>query len=170
MWLKLFLQCQSVAEVKSLYRKLAKQHHPDHGGDTKTMQDINAAYHQALAGRHGETTTDTEGKDHTYHYNQTVEQAIMDKIAELLALRMNNVEIELIGFWIWLHGDTKPHREQLKAAGCEWHSRRTMWYWRQVRSTWSNKSFDQLRAMYGSRTFAHTDQAQDATGLTGTAH
>lgn len=26
------------------YRTLAKQHHPDHGGDTKTMQQVNAAY------------------------------------------------------------------------------------------------------------------------------
>jgi len=167
MWLNLFLRCESVAEIKSLYRKLAKEHHPDHGGDNRTMQEINDAYHLALEKRNGETTTDTEGKEHTYHYGYTVEQAIMDKIAELLALRMPNVEIELIGWWIWVHGDTKPHRELLKAAGCEWHSKRTMWYWRQVRGTWSNKSFDQLRAAYGSRVFTQTDEAQQATGLAG---
>lgn len=31
-------------EIKRAYRKLASQHHPDRGGDTKTFQDIQAAY------------------------------------------------------------------------------------------------------------------------------
>jgi DnaJ-class molecular chaperone len=31
-------------EIKRAYRKLASQHHPDRGGDTKTFQEIQAAY------------------------------------------------------------------------------------------------------------------------------
>jgi DnaJ-class molecular chaperone len=31
-------------EIKRAYRKLAAQHHPDRGGDTKKFQDIQAAY------------------------------------------------------------------------------------------------------------------------------
>lgn len=31
-------------EIKRAYRKLAAQHHPDRGGDTKTFQEIQAAY------------------------------------------------------------------------------------------------------------------------------
>jgi curved DNA-binding protein len=31
-------------EIKKAYRKLASQHHPDRGGDTKTFQEIQAAY------------------------------------------------------------------------------------------------------------------------------
>jgi DnaJ-class molecular chaperone len=31
-------------EIKRAYRKLASQHHPDRGGDTKKFQDIQAAY------------------------------------------------------------------------------------------------------------------------------
>jgi DnaJ-class molecular chaperone len=40
-----FSKCSTVEEVKSLYRTLAKQHHPDLGGDTATMQEINSQYH-----------------------------------------------------------------------------------------------------------------------------
>lgn len=34
----------SLNEVKSAYRKLAMQHHPDHGGSVERMREINAAY------------------------------------------------------------------------------------------------------------------------------
>ena len=32
------------AEIKSAYRKLAKQHHPDIGGDQQKFAEISAAY------------------------------------------------------------------------------------------------------------------------------
>ncbi|MBE9053744.1 J domain-containing protein [Nostocales cyanobacterium LEGE 11386] len=34
-------------EVREAYRKLARQHHPDHGGSADQMTQINAAYEQA---------------------------------------------------------------------------------------------------------------------------
>ena len=34
----------SADEIKKAYRKLASQHHPDKGGDTKKFQEIQAAY------------------------------------------------------------------------------------------------------------------------------
>ena len=44
-------------------------------------------------------------------------------------MKLKNVEIELIGTWLWIHGDTKPVKEQLKAHNCKWHSKRKCWYW-----------------------------------------
>ena len=34
----------SADEIKRAYRKLASQHHPDKGGDTKKFQEIEEAY------------------------------------------------------------------------------------------------------------------------------
>jgi len=34
----------SAEEIKRAYRRLASQHHPDRGGDTRTFQDIQSAY------------------------------------------------------------------------------------------------------------------------------
>lgn len=36
-------------EIKDTYRRLASQHHPDRGGDSKRMAEINDAYRKALA-------------------------------------------------------------------------------------------------------------------------
>lgn len=44
----------SKEQIKAAYRKLASQHHPDRGGDTKTFQDIQAAY---------DTLSDPDKKD-----------------------------------------------------------------------------------------------------------
>jgi hypothetical protein len=35
---------QNLDELKTLYRRLARKHHPDLGGATSTMQEINAEY------------------------------------------------------------------------------------------------------------------------------
>jgi DnaJ-class molecular chaperone len=34
----------SEAEIKTAYRRLASQHHPDKGGDTKKFQEVEEAY------------------------------------------------------------------------------------------------------------------------------
>ena len=34
--------------IDARYRELARQHHPDHGGNTETMARINAAYREAI--------------------------------------------------------------------------------------------------------------------------
>ena len=31
---------------------------------------------------------------------------------------------------VWVSGNTKPHREELKAAGAKWSGKRQAWYWR----------------------------------------
>jgi len=43
-----FKDCKNQDQVKQVYRALAKQFHPDHGGSTSLMQLLNAQYKQAL--------------------------------------------------------------------------------------------------------------------------
>ena len=52
--MKYFVNCKTLDELKREYRRLASIHHPDVGGDTATMQVINAEYdemHEVLRPR-----------------------------------------------------------------------------------------------------------------------
>lgn len=42
--MKYFTNCRTLDELKKEYRRLAMLNHPDHGGDTATMQAINSEY------------------------------------------------------------------------------------------------------------------------------
>jgi hypothetical protein len=140
----------SVEEIKLKYKKLAMQHHPDLGGDLETMKLLNNAYEASLKRCNGQTTKDGD-KEYTYKYNQEVEEALMNKIMELLSLNMNNVEIDLIGTWIWITGDTKTVKDKLKEAGCTWHSKRGCWYFKigKYYGRSSPESLEELALKYG---------------------
>ena len=161
-----FTNTHTVGQAKSLYRQLAKENHPDlHGTEaTEVMQQINDEYHDLLKSLDGSTSVGSDGKQHTYRYNRDVEQAIMDKIMELLALNLPDIEIELIGTWVWVSGDTKPVKDKLgkDGAGLRWHSKRERWYWHGAtyrRRYNKDASFSDLRRMYGSRSFEADDSA-----------
>lgn len=125
-----FSDLHTVADIKTAYRQLAMQHHPDRGGDTATMQAINAEYHEALQRCDGQTETGSDDRAHTYRYHEDAEQAIIDKIADLIAANVPAAaDVYLIGTWVWIIGDTKPIKETLKTLKCRWHAKRKCWYW-----------------------------------------
>ena len=41
-----FKQCRTLDEAKREFKRLALLHHPDRGGDTATMQEINRQYRE----------------------------------------------------------------------------------------------------------------------------
>lgn len=160
-----FSQCATVAEVKAEYRRLAMLHHPDRGGDTATMQAVNAAYHDALKRMDGQQTAGTDGKQHTYRYDQQRENEIAAALAKILAIKMQ-ATVALIGNWIWVTGDTKPVKEELKAVGCMWHAKRLAWYWRPEEQKYMhryNKNADlgDLAALYGYKIFNTSATAEN---------
>lgn len=159
-----FSKCESVADVKAEYRKLALRWHPDRpGGNTALMQEINAEYKMALAGKHGEETIDDNGVAHTYYYRENVEQAVMDKIAEVFRSNIlsDNVTLWLVGTWLWIEGDTKPHREILgygngKGLGFKWNQARQCWQWHlptKWRPQGSDEKTEEIFSRYGASQF-----------------
>lgn len=58
---KFFKNVETVEELYSQYKKLAMQYHPDHGGSTEDMQQINAEYDE-LKKRVGNTHKSATGE------------------------------------------------------------------------------------------------------------
>lgn len=51
-------------------------------------------------------------------------------LAQIVALKkIEGLHLDLMGSWIWISGDTKPVKEDLKALGCWWASKKKCWYW-----------------------------------------
>ncbi|WP_017299775.1 J domain-containing protein [Nodosilinea nodulosa] len=155
---KYFFGATTVEEIKARYRRLAMDLHPDRGGDAEAMKVLNREYHEALRRCHGTTAQKTAGggeEEHTYYYNEAVEQAVIDKLAELLGLSLPNIRVMLVGTWIWIDGETKPVRDSLKSHGLRWHNKRGKWYWHagSHRYRQSLGDFNELAAKYGYREF-----------------
>lgn len=112
-----FENCQTLEDAKALYKELVKKNHPDIGGDLRTMQEINAEYAKFQANtaytgaRKRQQEANAEGKKSAGDYQDlnAVSEALREKI--YFALNLAGVEIELMGLWIWLTGNTKEHKE-----------------------------------------------------------
>jgi len=77
-------------------------------------------------------------------------QKIEDQIA--IAKTLPGVKVELIGSWVWVSGNTKPVKDDLKAAEFKWNSKRKMWYYPTVKSRGNGAPIETIRAKYGSVT------------------
>ena len=66
------------------------------------------------------------------------------------------IEIELMGRWIWVSGETKPHKEKLKELNFKWCRKKGAWSWHRLEdSTISNGNYtlSEIREKYGSTTY-----------------
>ncbi len=141
-----FKDCRTIEEVKAMYKQLAKQFHPDCGGDNETMQVINSEYAfacaQVLEGDNL-TSEDTEEQIRmSEEYRAVIEQLI----------GLPGIIIEVVGQWIWVTGNTYPVRKQLKEIGLFYASKKIAWYYRseEYKTTGSKKTLDEIREKYGS--------------------
>ena len=112
-----FEKCNDPNELKAAYKKLALENHLDMGGDVRVMQEINAEYDRMFlllkAKQNTMANEDETGK--TRCTTETPEE--FRSVVEAL-LKLDGIEVELCGAWLWISGGTYPNREALKAFGC----------------------------------------------------
>lgn len=124
---KYFTDCKTMDELKAKYKELAIQNHPDNGGDTATMAKINAEYDAKVKELSKKTKVNARTKVEEKTKGMSDEdiaaaiaaefKATMDALAKM---NLDGVTIELIGSWLWVSGETKKIKDELKAAGFRW--------------------------------------------------
>lgn len=127
--------------TKAAYREACKKYHPDVNPVGEDMMKlVNQAY-DALQDHSGEI------KEQQTDYGDLLNDAL-NAVFGLCGL-----VIEICGAWVWITGNTREHKDVLKAAGFKWASKKKAWYFRpeEFRSrSKGEKSLDDIREKYGS--------------------
>lgn len=136
--------------IKIAYRQACSKYHPDRNpAGLEMMKLINAAYSSlsdVLNGAQFDKSVSKEYKEGLENYGQDINAALM-------AIINLGLQIEVCGSWVWVSGDTKPHKETLKVAGFKWAPKKRMWHFRPAdyksfnRGKWD---MDKIRSKHGS--------------------
>lgn len=146
--MKFFKNVTTIEMLKKEYRKLCKQHHPDKGGDHKQFVSMRDEYEKLFE----QLKTDKE-----------VHGAYADIIDGLMKY---DLDIEIIGTWVWVSGDTKPVKDQLKELGFKYSGNKKSWYWYEGEFKKRSKrkfSMEEIREMHGSQS-VKSKQTRKAIG------
>ena len=101
-----------------------------------------------------------KGEKYTKETSETMEEfkEVIDKI-----IHFKNVNIEIIGSWIWLTGDTRTYKEIIKELGFRWSKNKIAWYYHkdEFRKRSSKVlSLDDIREKFGSERVQTTRQLE----------
>lgn len=150
-----FIDCQTIEELKKTFKKLAMKNHPDLGGSTEVMQEINRQYEEMLR-RLANNKNLNETSDNFYDWTQ-------DKFAEVIQkiIHFTGMTIEVIGEWIWCTNSFQ-YKEQLKELGFWFAKSKKAWVFNGENKKLyrGHYSLNQLRDKFVTENIKTTEQAK----------
>jgi len=129
-----FENCVTPEEIKKMYLTLSKKFHPDLGGSTESMKNLNNQYDEIT-------------KNHNdFDFSIDIKPIIKKLVT------FDNITIEICGSWLWVSGSTFEIKEDLKKLGLKWSPKKKAWYLAGSRS-YNKKSYtmEDIRSMHGSK-------------------
>lgn len=141
-----FQNVSNLEDLKKEYKKLAKVYHPDLGGNEEIMKKLNNDYDSLFNLLKGSNNANSENKKVYETPEQTRE--FLNKIMML------DVDVEICGSWLYITGNTKEVKEQLKELKCSWSKNKKCWYWfpniENSKKRRGHYNMNEIRNKYGS--------------------
>jgi curved DNA-binding protein CbpA len=129
----------SSEDLKKQYRTWCKKLHPDHGGDPEAFREMMEEYQE----------TQLHGFKKEAQAQETELTAELERALKKI-VTLEGLEIDLVGSWLWVSGETFSFKDILKEAGFKWASKRKKWYFSEEKAKGKFKGdFEQLKAHHG---------------------
>lgn len=164
--MKYFNNISTLEELRKQYKELLKKYHPDNtNGSEEATKAINAEYDnlfKLLKDKHTNTDNKVDDSKTTYEdmkYNFEEDEKLREVLQNIIILQ--GINIEIIGSWLWVDGDTYAHKDTLKALGFRWAKEKKKWYFHpESFRKRSNKklSMNDIRNYYGSTKVKASDE------------
>ena len=144
------IQLQTIEELKAVYRKLVKKFHPDlnKGIDDSYFKALNEAFNQAVI---------TINRNENIEITADIPLEVSRKLSEIIEfseLNDSDINIVLVGSWLWIEGNTYAIKNDLKSFGFKFSGRRKRWFFTIDKSKRrSRRSFEGLKEKHGAETF-----------------
>ena len=94
-------------------------------------------------------------------YEHQVSEEIIQRLDKIIFLQ--GIDIELIGSWIWVTGNTFAVRDTLKTEGFKFSHPKAAWYWHKgdyFKKSGKIMSMDQIRNTWGSESIESKESKQ----------
>lgn len=151
-----FSNVKTLEELRRQYKELLKKYHPDNpDGSTEATQSINAEYDELfkdIKDRHDKEQTD--GRRTAYDdmkYSCEEDERLREVLQKIISFV--GINIEIIGAWIWVDGNTYAYKKDLKDMGFKWANEKKKWYFHTEafrKRSHKKLSIDDIRNYYGS--------------------
>lgn len=121
-------------EGAKMYRELASKHHPDHGGNTSDMQEINNEWDELKPTLPRFCTKQAQQGRQQYQQQQdanSAAKAAQDAEAAKMAAELAKcpgLQFDVVGSWIWADTDYR-YTAELERMGFRWSRNRSKYYW-----------------------------------------
>lgn len=152
---KYFINVTTLEDLRKQYKSLLKTYHPDNsGGSEEICKAINIEYENIFAALKNGTINANAEKKTSYDFmkwDMTEDAALREKLSHVIHL--SDINITIVGHWIWIDGNTYQHRQELKVQGFKWAKEKKRWYWHSEAFRKRSKkklSFDAICNLYGS--------------------
>ncbi len=135
--------------IKKAYKAASLKFHPDRNpAGNLMMQAINEAYTFLKSLDHDIEGEHQDQEKSNIHYCDEL-NAVINAL-----IKLGGLNLEVCGNWLWIDGDTKPHKEIIKSVGCKWHRKKVKWSYHPA--DWSSCSrgswdMDKIRSVHGSQ-------------------
>ncbi|MDE6608845.1 MAG: J domain-containing protein [Lachnospiraceae bacterium] len=154
-----FKNVNTLEELRKQYKDLLKKFHPDNAnGSTEATQEINAEYDRLfkvlknkLESKTADSTTNKESNYNQNMYDWENDKALREVLQKII--NFDGIEIEIVGQWIWISGNTFTYKKELKEIGFKWASQKKQWFWHSEnfrKKSRKTLSMEEIRNYYGS--------------------